>query len=145
MTRPVIIGSGPGGYVAAIRAAQLGMEELAIRANDLAQRARDKRLKPDEIQRGTFTITNPGVYGSLFGTPIINQAQVAILCVGAIDKRSVVEKAPDGTDAVVIRSRAYMALTCDHRLIDGADAELFIADVRSQLEGGDWHEIEALV
>ncbi|MDX1384333.1 MAG: dihydrolipoamide acetyltransferase family protein, partial [Thermoanaerobaculia bacterium] len=122
---------------------RLSLAGLAERANDLAERARSRQLKPDEVQRGTFTITNPGVYGSLFGTPIIHQPQVAILCVGAIQKRPVVVDS-GGQDAIAIRSRAYMAITYDHRLIDGVDAELFMADVGETLEGEDWESLLAV-
>ena len=102
---------------------------LARAVSDLADRARSKRLKPDEIQGGTFTITNPGVFGSLFGTPIINQPQVAILGVGAIIKRPVVID-----DAIAIRSMVYFAISFDHRVIDGATADQFMAFVKERLE-----------
>lgn len=102
---------------------------LARSVNDLAERARTKRLKPDEIQGGTFTITNPGVFGSLFGTPIINQPQVAILGVGAVTKRPVVID-----DAIAIRSMVYFALSFDHRVIDGATGDQFMAFVKQKLE-----------
>ena len=92
---------------------------LARSISDLAQRAREKKLSPDDVQGGTFTITNPGVYGSLFGTPIINQPQVAILGVGAVVKRPVVVTGPDGSDAIAIRSMAFMGISYDHRLLDG--------------------------
>jgi pyruvate dehydrogenase E2 component (dihydrolipoamide acetyltransferase) len=102
---------------------------LARAVSDLADRARNKRLKPDEIQGGTFTITNPGVFGSLFGTPIINQPQVAILGVGAVIKRPVVID-----DAIAIRSMVYFAISFDHRIIDGATADQFMAFVKEKLE-----------
>src|SRR5678810_1366075 len=107
-----------GGLIVPVikRADDLSISGLARAANDLADRARTKRLKPDEVQAGTFTITNPGVFGSLFGTPIINQPQVAILCVGAIEKRPVVVADGAGRDAIAIRHMAYFALTYDHRL-----------------------------
>ena len=120
---------------------QASLVGLAKKANDLAERARAKRLKPDEIQRGTFTVTNPGVFGSLFGTPIINQPQVAILCVGAIEKRPIVVTGADGHDSIAIRHMAYFALTYDHRLIDGADAEVFMRDVKTTLETESWSEL----
>ena len=120
---------------------QASLAGLARKANDLAERARAKKLKPDEIQRGTFTVTNPGVFGSLFGTPIINQPQVAILCIGAIEKRPVVVTDAAGRDAIAIRNMAYFALTYDHRLIDGADAELFMRDVKATLESESWSEL----
>jgi 2-oxoglutarate dehydrogenase E2 component (dihydrolipoamide succinyltransferase) len=112
----------------------LSLSQLAISANDLADRARTKRLKPDEVQGGTFTITNPGVFGGLFGTPIINQPQVAILCVGTIEKRAKVLTSPDGDDYIAIRQMAYFALTYDHRVVDGADAEKFLAFLKKYLE-----------
>ena len=112
----------------------LSLAELATTANDLADRARTKRLKPDEVQAGTFTITNPGVFGGLFGTPIINQPQVAILCVGTIEKRPKVMTSPDGDDYIAIRQMAYFALTYDHRIVDGADAEKFLAYLKKYLE-----------
>ena len=112
----------------------LSLSQLATTANDLADRARTKRLKPDEVQGGTFTITNPGVFGGLFGTPIINQPQVAILCVGTIEKRTKVLTSPDGDDYIAIRQMAYFALTYDHRIVDGADAEKFLAYLKGYLE-----------
>ena len=115
---------------------------LAKAANDLAERARAKKLEPDDVAGGTFTITNPGVFGSLFGTPIINQPQVAILCVGTIEKRPVVVST-GGEDALAIRSMGYLALTYDHRLIDGADAERFMTDVLGTLADDDWSELKA--
>src|SRR5216684_7809983 len=97
-----------------------------------------KQLKPDEVAGGTFTITNPGVFGGLFGTPIINQPQVAILGVGKIEKRAKVLTSSDGEDYIAIRHMAYFALSFDHRIIDGADAEKFLAHVKAQLEGGQF-------
>ncbi len=111
---------------------------LARAAQDLAERARTKRLKPEEIQGGTFTVTNPGVFGSLFGTPIIPQPQVAILGVGAIEKRPVVVTDERGNDALGIRTVGYLALSFDHRLIDGADADKFLASVKKTLEKGEF-------
>ena len=104
----------------------------------LAERARTKQLKPDEVGGGTFTITNPGVFGGLFGTPIINQPQLAILGVGKIEKRAKVLTTPEGEDYVAIRWMAYFALSFDHRVIDGADAERFLAYVKEQLEAGEF-------
>ena len=109
---------------------------LARAAQDLAERARTKRLKPEEIQGGTFTVTNPGVFGSLFGTPIIPQPQVAILGVGTIEKRPVVVEDDNGNDALGIRVVGYLALSFDHRLIDGADADKFLARVKAILQEG---------
>ncbi|MFQ5407161.1 MAG: dihydrolipoamide acetyltransferase family protein [Anaerolineales bacterium] len=104
---------------------------LARSVNDLAERARRKQLQPEEVQGGTFTITNHGVSGSLFATPIINQPECAILGVGAIQKRVMVV----GDDAFAIRPMAYVTLTFDHRLIDGAIADYFMAKVKETLEG----------
>ena len=115
-------------------AGKLSLSELATTANDLADRARTKKLMPDEVQGGTFTITNPGVFGGLFGTPIINQPQVAILCVGTIEKRAKVMTSADGDDYIAIRQMAYFALTYDHRVVDGADAEKFLAFLKGYLE-----------
>ena len=111
---------------------------LARASQDLAERARTKRLKPEEIQGGTFTVTNPGVFGSLFGTPIIPQPQVAILGVGTIEKRPVVVQDENGQDALGIRTTGYLALSFDHRLIDGADADKFMAAVKNTLETGEF-------
>ncbi|HEY3122455.1 MAG TPA: dihydrolipoamide acetyltransferase family protein, partial [Thermoanaerobaculia bacterium] len=111
---------------------------LARAAQDLAERARTKRLKPEEIQGGTFTVTNPGVFGSLFGTPIIPQPQVAILGVGTIEKRPAVVTDERGNDALGIRTVGYLALSFDHRLIDGADADKFLASVKKALEKGEF-------
>jgi len=120
------------------RADDLSISGLARAANDLADRARTKQLKPDEVTGGTFTITNPGVFGGLFGTPIINQPQLAILGVGKIEKRAKVMTTSDGDDFIGIRWMAYFALSFDHRVIDGADAERFLAFVKEQLEAGDF-------
>jgi pyruvate dehydrogenase E2 component (dihydrolipoamide acetyltransferase) len=120
------------------RADDLSISGLARAANDLADRARTKQLKPDEVTGGTFTITNPGVFGGLFGTPIINQPQLAILGVGKIEKRPKVMTSPDGDDFIGIRWMAYFALSFDHRVIDGSDAERFLAFVKEQLESGEF-------
>jgi pyruvate dehydrogenase E2 component (dihydrolipoamide acetyltransferase) len=120
------------------RADDLSISGLARAANDLADRARTKQLKPDEVGGGTFTITNPGVFGGLFGTPIINQPQLAILGVGKIEKRTKVLTTPDGEDYIAIRWLAYFALSFDHRVIDGAEAERFLAYVKEQLEAGEF-------
>ena len=111
---------------------------LARAANDLADRARSKKLKPEEVSGGTFTVTNPGVYGSLFGTPIIVQPQVAILGVGAIEKRPVVVEDAGGNDALAVRTTGYLALSFDHRLIDGAVADQFMAEIKKTLEAGSF-------
>jgi pyruvate dehydrogenase E2 component (dihydrolipoamide acetyltransferase) len=122
---------------------QLSLVGLAKTANDLADRARGKKLKPEEVQGGTFTITNPGVFGSLFGTPIINQPQVAILGIGAVEKRPIVVEDADGNDAIVIKTMSYLAITYDHRLVDGADADRFMIDVKKVIEQDPWTELEA--
>ena len=100
--------------------------------NDLATRARSKKLNPDEVQGGTFTITNPGIFGALYGLPLINQPQVAILGVGTIEKRAVVID-----DAIAIRPMCNLSMGYDHRLIDGADAGRFLAYVKERLENFD--------
>src|SRR5438046_6096433 len=115
------------------RADDLSISGLVRAANDLADPARTKQLKPDEVAGGTFTITNPGVFGGLFGTPIINQPQVAILCVGTIEKRPKVFTSPEGDDYIAIRTMAYFALTYDHRIVDGADAERFLSYMKEFL------------
>src|SRR5215510_13336265 len=120
------------------RADDLSISGLARAANDLADRARSKQLKPDEVAGGTFTITNPGVFGGLFGTPIINQPQVAILGVGKIEKRPKILTTPDGEDYIAIRHLAYFALSFDHRIIDGADAEKFLAYIKEHLESAQF-------
>jgi pyruvate dehydrogenase E2 component (dihydrolipoyllysine-residue acetyltransferase) len=111
---------------------RLSMLELSRRLQDLAERARTKQLKVDDVQGGTFTITNPGVFGALFGLPIINQPQVAILGVGSVDKRAVVVD-----DAIVIRPMCYLTLGHDHRLIDGAEGARFLEALKRRLEGFD--------
>jgi 2-oxoglutarate dehydrogenase E2 component (dihydrolipoamide succinyltransferase) len=105
---------------------------LARAVNDLADRARSKQLKVEEVQGGTFTITNPGIFGGLFGTPIINQPQVAILGIGTIEKRPVVRD-----DAIAIRTMSYLALSFDHRIVDGADADRFMAHLKQGLQEFD--------
>jgi 2-oxoglutarate dehydrogenase E2 component (dihydrolipoamide succinyltransferase) len=105
---------------------------LSRAINDIAARARTKKLNPDEVQGGTFTITNPGIFGAVYGLPLINQPQVAILGVGAVEKRAVVID-----DAIAIRPMCHLTLGYDHRLIDGADAGRFLAYVKERLEGFD--------
>jgi 2-oxoglutarate dehydrogenase E2 component (dihydrolipoamide succinyltransferase) len=101
--------------------------------NDLAERARSKKLKPDEVQESTFSITNPGVFGGLFGMPVISQPNVGILGLGAIEKRPVVIN-----DSIAIRSMCYVTLSYDHRVVDGAVAHQFLHKVKETLE--DWSE-----
>ena len=113
-----------------------GLTQLAEDIADLAERARSKKLSPEEVQGGTFTITNHGGFGSLFSTPIIHQPQIAILGVGAIQKRAVVI-----SDAIAIRPMGYLSLSFDHRVIDGATADQFMAKVKSYLEQSQWEHI----
>jgi pyruvate dehydrogenase E2 component (dihydrolipoamide acetyltransferase) len=115
------------------RADELSLLGLARAINDLGERARTKRLSPDEIQRGTFTITNPGGFGPYAGIPIINQPQVAILGVGTIEKRPKVVT-QDGADAIAIRTMGMLTMSYDHRVVDGADADKFLADVKATLQ-----------
>jgi 2-oxoglutarate dehydrogenase E2 component (dihydrolipoamide succinyltransferase) len=105
---------------------------------DLGERARTKKLKPDEVQGGTFTITNPGIFGAKFGMPIINQPQVAILGVGGILKKPVVVTDQDGNDSIAIRSMMHLSIGYDHRIVDGAVADQFMAEVKQFLE--NWNE-----
>jgi len=126
----VAMDEGAGLIVPVIKGAdELSLLGIARRAFDLAERARTRQLDPDDVQGGTFTITNPGVFGSLFGTPIINQPQVAILGVGTIEKRPVVID-----DMIAIRHRSYFGLSFDHRVVDGAMADFFMTKVREVLE-----------
>jgi 2-oxoglutarate dehydrogenase E2 component (dihydrolipoamide succinyltransferase) len=127
------------------KADQLSLVGLAKTANDLADRARSKKLKPEEAQGGTFTVTNPGVFGSLFGTPVINQPQVGILGIGAIEKRPIVVEDADGNDSIVIKTMSYFSISYDHRLVDGADADRFMIDLKKVLEEDTWTELEAYV
>ena len=112
----------------------LSLSGITRALNDLASRARAKKLSPEEVQEGTFTITNPGVFGSLMGTPIINQPQVAILGVGAIEKRPKILPGADGEDTIAIRTCAYFSISFDHRAIDGAIADQFLAFVKKTIE-----------
>jgi len=116
------------------RADELSLIGIAKKVADLAERARSKRLSPDEVQQGTFTITNPGVFGSLAGAPIISQPQVAILGIGSIEKRPKVMTLEDGQDVIAIRTMGLLTLSYDHRIVDGADADRFMADVKRDLE-----------
>jgi 2-oxoglutarate dehydrogenase E2 component (dihydrolipoamide succinyltransferase) len=113
---------------------ELSLTGLTRAVNDLAARARGKKLAPNEVQDATFTITNPGVFGSLFGTPIIPVGTTAILGLGAIEKRAKVVTGPDGEDTIAIRTCAYFSLSFDHKVVDGADADRFMADLKQALE-----------
>lgn len=112
----------------------LNLTGITRGTNDLAARARAKRLSPMDVQDATFTITNPGVFGSLMGTPIIPVGTTAILCLGAIEKRPKVITGPDGEDTIAIRTCAYFSISFDHRVVDGADADRFMADLKKTLE-----------
>jgi 2-oxoglutarate dehydrogenase dihydrolipoamide succinyltransferase (E2 component) len=116
------------------RAQRLSLEGLAAAISDVAERARGKQLKPDEVHGGTFTITNPGQFGAVLATPIINQPQVAILDLEAVVKRPVVVEGPEG-DSVAIRPMTFLCMSWDHRGLDGADAARFLASVKRRLEG----------
>ena len=108
---------------------------------EIAQRARDKKLLPDDVQGGTFTITNPGSFGTFHGTPIINQPQSAILGTYALVKRPWVVQDEMGQDVIAIRPIMNLTLTYDHRLVDGADADHFMNDVKKTLESDAWPEL----
>ncbi|MGH7664722.1 MAG: dihydrolipoamide acetyltransferase family protein [Gemmatimonadaceae bacterium] len=112
----------------------LSITGITRNLNDVAARARARKLSPEEVQDGTFTITNPGVFGSLMGTPIINQPQVAILGVGTIEKRPKVIAGADGEDTIAIRTCSYFSISFDHRAIDGAVADQFLAHVKRSIE-----------
>jgi 2-oxoglutarate dehydrogenase E2 component (dihydrolipoamide succinyltransferase) len=116
------------------QADDLSLSGLTKSLNDLAERARTKRLKPDEVQGATFTITNPGVFGSLMGTPIIPAGTSGILGLGAIEKRLKVMAGADGEDVIAVRTCAYFSLSFDHRIVDGADADKFLATIKRGLE-----------
>ena len=117
-------------------AGDLNIGGLARKIADLAQRTRDGKVSPDELAGGTFTLTNTGSRGALFDTPIINQPQVAILGTGTVVKRPVVVEDPMLGEVIAVRSVVYLALTYDHRLIDGADAARFLSTVKNRLEEG---------
>ena len=119
-------------------AGDLNMGGVARRISDVAARTRDNKITPDELGGGTFTITNTGSRGALFDTPIINQPQVAILGLGAVVKRPMVMKGTDGGETIAIRSMVYLALSYDHRIVDGADAARFLVTLKERLEGGSF-------
>jgi 2-oxoglutarate dehydrogenase dihydrolipoamide succinyltransferase (E2 component) len=132
----VAVALDQGLIVPVIRQAErLSLEGLAAAIGDLATRAREKRLHPDEVQGGTFTITNPGQFGAVLATPIINQPQVAILDLEAIVKRPVVVER-DGDEAIAIRPMSYLCMSWDHRALDGAEAARFLAGMKEALEEG---------
>ena len=133
----VAVDTDRGLLVPVIReAGDLNIGGLARRIADLADRTRNNKIAPDDLSGGTFTLTNTGSRGALFDTPIINQPQVGILGTGAVVKRAVVVSDDTGADSIAIRSMVYLALTYDHRLVDGADAARFLVAVKSRLEDG---------
>jgi 2-oxoglutarate dehydrogenase E2 component (dihydrolipoamide succinyltransferase) len=121
-------------------AGDLSLAGLAHRIADLAGRARDNKIKPDELIGGTFTVTNIGSNGALFDTPIIVQPQSGMLGTGAVVKRPVVIADADGNDTIAVRSMAYLPLTYDHRLVDGADAGRFLTTIKQRLEEGNFED-----
>jgi 2-oxoglutarate dehydrogenase E2 component (dihydrolipoamide succinyltransferase) len=133
----IAVSLGENGLIVPVvdRAHELSVEGLASQIRDLARRARAGGLKPDEVRGGTFTITNPGQYGSIMATPIINQPQVAILDLEAVVKRPVVITGADGNDSIAIRAMTILGLSWDHRALDGAEAAQFLATVKRHLEG----------
>ena len=132
----IAVALDPTGLIVPVlkHADELSLTGLTRGTNDLAARARSKKLSPTDVQDSTFTITNPGVFGSLFGTPIIPVGTTAILGLGAIEKRAKVITGPDGEETIAIRTCAYFSLSFDHRVIDGADADRFMADLKKTLE-----------
>ena len=119
-------------------AGDLSMAGLARKVADLAERARTSQISPDELSGGTFTLTNTGSRGALMDTPIINQPQVAILGLGQIVKRPVVITDAEGNDVIAIRHMAFLSLSYDHRIVDGADAARFLTDLKARYEHGSF-------
>jgi pyruvate/2-oxoglutarate dehydrogenase complex dihydrolipoamide acyltransferase (E2) component len=132
----IAVSLGEDGLIVPVidRAHELSVEGLAARIKDTARRARSRELNPDDVQGGTFTITNPGQYGSIMATPIINQPQVAILDFEAVIKRAVVVTDADGNDSIAIRPMTILGLSWDHRALDGALSAQFLASLKRQLE-----------
>jgi pyruvate dehydrogenase E2 component (dihydrolipoamide acetyltransferase) len=132
----IAVALDPTGLIVPVvkRADDLSLGGLTKTINDLAARARSKALKPDEVTQATFTITNPGVFGSLMGTPIIPVGTTSILGLGAIEKRPKVITGADGEDTIAIRTCAYFSMSFDHKVVDGADADRFMADLKRTLE-----------
>jgi 2-oxoglutarate dehydrogenase E2 component (dihydrolipoamide succinyltransferase) len=135
----VAVDTEKGLYVPVIRdAGRMSMAELSRQIAEVAARTRSGQIKPEEMSGGTFTITNTGSRGALFDTPIINQPQVAILGTGAVVRRPAVVRADDGAEKIDIRSMAYLALSYDHRLVDGADAARYLSTMKARLEAADF-------
>jgi 2-oxoglutarate dehydrogenase E2 component (dihydrolipoamide succinyltransferase) len=132
----IAVSLGEGGLIVPViqDAQELSVEGLATRIKDLARRARDNQLTPDEVRGGSFTITNPGGYGSIIATPVINQPQVAILDTEAVVKRPVVITDELGNDSIAIRPMTYLCMSWDHRALDGALAAQFLSSLRKKLE-----------
>ena len=132
----IAVSLGEQGLVVPVirNAHELSHEGLAARVKDLAQRARSKRLSPDELGGGTFTITNPGAFGAVLATPIINQPQVAILDLESVVKRPVVVTDADGNDSIAIRPMVYLCMSWDHRVLDGALAAQFLSTLKRRIE-----------
>jgi pyruvate/2-oxoglutarate dehydrogenase complex dihydrolipoamide acyltransferase (E2) component len=133
----IAVSRGEDGLIVPVihKAHELSVDGLAARIKDLARRARARELSPDDVRGGTFTITNPGQYGSIMATPIINQPQVAILDFEAVIKRPVVVTDADGNDSIAIRPMTILGLSWDHRALDGALAAQYLASVKRHLEG----------
>jgi 2-oxoglutarate dehydrogenase E2 component (dihydrolipoamide succinyltransferase) len=131
-------GASDGGLIVPViqQAQRLSLEGTAAAIADLAARARERKLDPDEVQGGTFTITNPGQFGAVLATPIINQPQVAILDLEAIVKRAVVVEGPEG-DSIAVRPMGFLPMSWDHRALDGAEAARFLGSVKGRLEAGE--------
>lgn len=134
------VAMGEGGLIVPVikQAQNLSLKGLARAINDLAHRARNKKLSPDEVKGGTFTLTNHGTGGSLFAFPVINQPQLGILGTGTMQKRAVVLTDENGNDSIAIRPMVYLSFVFDHRAIDGESADNFLADVKKYIE--DWKE-----
>jgi pyruvate/2-oxoglutarate dehydrogenase complex dihydrolipoamide acyltransferase (E2) component len=133
----IAVSLGEDGLIVPVirNAHELSHEGLAVRIQDVADRARKKQLSPDELSGGTFTITNPGAFGALLATPIINQPQIAILDLEAVVKRPVVITDAEGRDSIAVRPMAYLCMSWDHRALDGAVAARFLATLKRLVEG----------
>jgi 2-oxoglutarate dehydrogenase E2 component (dihydrolipoamide succinyltransferase) len=133
----IAVSLGDDGLIVPVirNAHELSHEGLAVRIQDVAERARKKQLSPDELSGGTFTITNPGAFGALLATPIINQPQIAILDLEAVVKRPVVVTDAEGRDSIAVRPMAYLCMSWDHRALDGAVAARFLATLKRLVEG----------